>query len=105
MVEVVFWKLGEFLLLGYCNVGEVIVVGVGVVEFQVGDWVVSNGYYVEVVSVFKNLVVKILDGVSYEEVSFIVIGVIVLQGIWLVQLIFGEIVVVMGLGLIGFIVV
>ncbi len=102
-VEAVFRKLGEPLPLGYCNAGEVIAVGAGVAEFQVGDRVVSNGHHAEVVSVPKNLVAKIPDGVSYEEASFTVIGAIALQGIRLVQPTFGETVVVTGLGLIGLI--
>jgi predicted dehydrogenase/threonine dehydrogenase-like Zn-dependent dehydrogenase len=102
-VEAVFRKLGEPLPLGYCNAGEVIAVGSGVAEFQVGDRVVSNGHHAEVVSVPKNLVAKIPDGVSYEEASFTVIGAIALQGIRLVQPTFGETVVVTGLGLIGLI--
>jgi predicted dehydrogenase/threonine dehydrogenase-like Zn-dependent dehydrogenase len=102
-VDAVMRKLGEPLPLGYCNAGEVIAVGAGVSEFQVGDRVVSNGQHAEVVCVPKNLVAKIPDGVSYEEASFTVIGAIALQGIRLVNPTFGETIVVTGLGLIGLI--
>ncbi len=100
-LEAVFRKLGEPLPLGYCNAGEVIGVGTGVSEFKIGDRVVSNGHHAEVVSVPKNLVAKIPDGLSYEEASFTVIGAIALQGIRLLHPTFGETVVVTGLGLIG----
>ena len=100
-LEAVFRKLGEPLPLGYCNAGEVVGVGEGVSEFQIGDRVVSNGHHAEVVCVGKNLVAKIPDGVSYEEAAFTVIGAIGLQGIRLINPTFGETVVVTGLGLIG----
>lgn len=102
-VDAVMRKLGEPLPLGYCNAGEVIAVGTGVSEFQIGDRVVSNGHHAEVVCVPKNLVAKIPDRVSYEEASFTVIGAIALQGIRLVNPTFGETIVVTGLGLIGLI--
>ena len=59
-MEAVFNKLGQPIPLGYCNVGKVIAVGKGVSEFAIGDRVASNGPHSEVVSVPKNLVVKIL---------------------------------------------
>lgn len=100
-VEAVFRKLGEPLPLGYCNAGEVLAVGKGVDDFRVGDRVVSNGHHAEVVSIPKNLVAKIPEGVSYSEAAFTVVGAIALQGIRLVAPTFGETVVVTGLGLIG----
>jgi predicted dehydrogenase/threonine dehydrogenase-like Zn-dependent dehydrogenase len=102
-LEAVFRKLGEPLPLGYCNAGEVIAVGEGVTEFNIGDRVVSNGQHAEVVCVPKNLVAKIPEGVSYEEASFTVIASIGLQGIRLLNPTFGETIVVVGLGLIGLI--
>lgn len=59
-------------MLGYCNVGVVFEVGVGVMGFVVGDCVVLNGLYVDVVCVGKNLCVKVLDDVDSEVVVFIV---------------------------------
>ena len=102
-INAVFNKLGQPLPLGYCNVGKVIAVGKGVEEFTVGDRVASNGHHAEYVSVPKNLVAKIPDGVTDEEAAFTVIGAIGLQGIRLANPTFGETVVVVGLGLIGLI--
>jgi len=102
-MEAVFNKLGQPLPLGYCNVGRVIDVGDGVIEFSIGDRVASNGPHAEVVSVPKNLVVKIPDSVSNEDATFTVIGSIGLQGIRLLKPTFGETIVVVGLGLIGLI--
>ena len=100
-LEAVFNKLNQPLPLGYCNVGTVVAVGKGVSEFRVGDRVASNGNHAEFVSVPKNLVAKIPEGVSDEEAAFTVIGAIGLQGIRLVDPTFGETIVVIGLGLIG----
>jgi predicted dehydrogenase/threonine dehydrogenase-like Zn-dependent dehydrogenase len=102
-INAVFNKLDQPLPLGYCNVGKVIALGKGVEDFTVGDRVASNGNHAEYVSVPKNLVAKIPDGVSDEEASFTVIGAIALQGIRLANPTFGESVVVVGLGLIGLI--
>jgi threonine dehydrogenase-like Zn-dependent dehydrogenase len=102
-INAVFIKLGQPLPLGYCNVGKVIAVGKGVEDFSVGDRVASNGHHAEYVSLPKNLVAKIPDGVTDEEAAFTVIGAIGLQSIRLANPTFGETVVVVGLGLIGLI--
>jgi predicted dehydrogenase/threonine dehydrogenase-like Zn-dependent dehydrogenase len=102
-LEAVFYKLGEPLPLGYCNVGEVIEVGEGVNGFQIGDRVASNGPHAEIISVPQNLVAKIPDNVSDLEAAFTVVGSIGLQGIRLINPTLGETVVVTGLGLIGLI--
>ena len=100
-LEAVFNKLGEPLPLGYCNVGIVEAVGNGVSEFKVGDRVASNGPHAEFVSVPKNLVALVPEGVSDQEASFTVIGSIGLQGIRLCNPTIGETIVVTGMGLIG----
>ena len=96
-------KLEQPIPLGYCNVGTVIEVGRDVTEFKIGDRVASNGPHAEYVSVPKNLVAKIPDGVRDEHAAFTVIGSIGLQGIRLINPTLGETVVVVGLGLIGLI--
>ena len=98
-------KLDQALPMGYCNVGEVVAVGAGVTDFQVGDRVASNGKHAEVVAVPMNLCAKVDAAVSDDEAAFTVLGAIALQGIRLVQPTLGEAVVVTGLGLIGLITV
>lgn len=100
-LEAVFNKLEQPLPLGYCNVGKVIAIGQGVADFNIGDRVASNGQHAEFVCVPKNLVAKIPNNVSDEEATFTVIGSIGLQGIRLLNPQMGEIIVVIGLGLIG----
>ena len=74
-------------------------------EFQVGDRVASNGHHAEIVCVPKNLCAKIPAGVSDDAAAFTVIRSVDLQGIRLLEPIFGETIVLIGLGLIGFIAV
>jgi predicted dehydrogenase len=100
-IEAVRNKLDQPLPMGYCNVGEVVEVGVGVSGFAVGDRVASNGCHAEMVAVPVNLCAKVPEGVSDEAAAFTVLGAIALQGIRLMAPTLGETVVVTGLGLIG----
>ena len=100
-IESVRNKLDQPVALGYCNVGEVIEVGSGITDINVGDRVVSNGPHAEIVCVPRNLVCRIPDSVDDEDAAFTVVSAIGLQGIRLVNPSLGESVVVIGLGLIG----
>ena len=94
-------KLDQPLVMGYCNVGDVIAIGAGVDSFSVGDRVASNGRHAEVVSVPVNLCAKVPAEVDDDAAAFTVLGAIALQGIRLAKPTLGETVVVTGLGLIG----
>ena len=100
-LEAVKSKLDQPLPMGYCNVGVVDAVGVGVDDFQVGDRVASNGRHAEYVLVPRNLCARIPDSVTDEDAVFTVMGAIALQGMRLAAPTLGESVVVIGLGLIG----
>ncbi|MCE2917722.1 MAG: zinc-binding dehydrogenase, partial [Rubrivivax sp.] len=104
-IEAVRNKLDQPLPMGYCNVGEVVEVGAGVVGFAVGDRVASNGKHAEMVAVPANLCARVPEDVADEAAAFTVLGAIALQGIRLVQPTLGEAVVVTGLGLIGLVTV
>ena len=104
-IEAVRNKLDQPMPMGYCNVGEVVEVGAGVIGYAVGDRVASNGKHAEVVAVSVNLCAKVPDAVDDEAAAFTVLGAIALQGIRLVQPTLGETVVVTGLGLIGLVTV
>ena len=100
-IDAVLNKLDQPLPLGYCNVGIVAALGAGVVGYEVGQRVLSNGQHAELVSVPKNLCVAIPDNVSDDVAAFTVLGAIGLQGIRLARPTLGETVAVIGLGLIG----
>ena len=94
-------KLDQPLAMGYCNVGEVLEIGQGVLGWQAGDRIASNGKHAEVVAVPVNLCAKVPDAVTDEAAVFTVLASIGLQGIRLAQPTLGEAFVVTGLGLIG----
>lgn len=91
-IEAVKSKLDQPISLGYCNVG---------VTQDSGDRVVSNGAHAEIVSVPKNLCVKIPDNVDDESAVFSILGAIALQGMRLAKPTLGECFMVIGLGLVG----
>ncbi|HLR05577.1 MAG TPA: bi-domain-containing oxidoreductase, partial [Pyrinomonadaceae bacterium] len=83
----------------------VIEVGNDVSNFHVGDRVACAGVgyasHAEVLSVPKNLCVRLPDDVGFDAAAFSTLGAIALQGVRLAELTLGESVVVIGLGLIG----
>ena len=90
--------------LGYSCAGEVIAVSEDVTDLKPGDRVACGGQgasHAEVVSVLRNLCVKIPDEVPYEEACYTTLGAIAMQGLRQANVTFGETVVVIGLGLVG----
>lgn len=100
-IETIFNKLEQPLPLGYCNVGKICELGSGVLNFTIGDRVVSNGNHAEVVNAPPNLCAKIPDAVSDDQASFTVLAAVALQGMRLAKPTLGESVTVIGLGLVG----
>lgn len=98
-------KLGSSTALGYSAAGIVAGVGEDVTEFRVGDRVscAGAGYasHAEVLSVPKNLCVRLPEDASFEAGAFGTLGAIALQGVRLAEPTLGEAVVVIGLGLLG----
>ena len=74
-------KLNNPISLGYSSVGIVIDIGSNVKEFQVGDRVLSNGVHAEIVSVNKNLCVRIDNDIDDKSAVFGILGSIALEGI------------------------
>ena len=95
----------SFTAFGYSLSGVVTEVGTGVTEFKVGDRVACAGAgkanHAEYVSVPKNLVVAVPNNVSLEDAASTTLGSIALQGVRQADLRMGEIVVVIGGGLVG----
>ncbi|MDT4954798.1 MAG: polar amino acid transport system substrate-binding protein [Acidobacteriota bacterium] len=98
-------KLGSSNALGYSAAGIVIGVGEDVTEFRAGDRVACAGAgyasHAEVLSVPKNLCVRLPEDVSFDAGAFGTLGAIALQGVRLAEPTLGESVVVIGLGLLG----
>jgi len=98
-------KLEDYKLLGYSSAGEVLEIGEGVRNFNMGDRVAcaGGGYalHAEIIRVPVNLCAKVPENVDLDEASFSTIGAIALQGIRQVNAKVGQKVGVIGLGLIG----
>ena len=101
----VFDRLDTPAALGYSCAGVVLAMGKDVSGLAVGDRVACAGQnyasHAEIVSVPKHLCVKIPDGVSFDDASFVTLGAIALQGVRQAEPQLGDRVVVIGLGLLG----
>lgn len=98
-------KVASSQALGYSASGIVMAVGNDVTEFAPGDRVACAGAgfasHAEVVSVPKNLCVRLPEHVDFDAGAFGTLGAIALQGVRLAEPTLGESVVVIGLGLVG----
>ncbi len=98
-------KLDSYSPLGYSCAGEVIEVGEGVTEFEVGDKVACAGAgyanHAEIVSVPVNLCVKLDNDSNLKDAAYNTLGAISMQGVRQADLRLGESCVVIGLGLLG----
>jgi len=104
-LETAFNRLDQPISLGYSSAGIVVDVGEGVKEFHPGDRVAcaGGGYAVhaEYVVVPRNLVTRLPENVDFESGAFTTVGAIALHGFRLAQAQVGELVAVVGLGLLG----
>lgn len=104
-VKLVSSRLDQPVALGYSCAGVVIEVGAGVEGFAVGDRVACAGQdyasHAEVVFVPRNLCVRIPDGVAFDDAAFVTMGAIALQGVRQADPKIGDVVAVIGLGLVG----
>ncbi|HKR66327.1 MAG TPA: Gfo/Idh/MocA family oxidoreductase, partial [Thermoanaerobaculia bacterium] len=104
-LETVQNRLDQPMTLGYSVAGEVIGVGEGVDGFAIGDRVAAAGanqaVHAEIVSVPKNLVAKMPANVDFDTAAFTTVGAIALQGVRLADPHLGDVVAVIGLGLLG----
>ncbi|MDB4665618.1 bi-domain-containing oxidoreductase [bacterium] len=104
-LEKVKAKLDQPIPLGYSCAGVIEELGHAMRGYSVGDRVTCGGAgyanHADYNYVPKNLMVKIPDGVSFEDASCATVGSIAMQGVRQCDLRLGEQVCVMGLGLLG----
>ncbi|MBR6040486.1 MAG: bi-domain-containing oxidoreductase [Clostridia bacterium] len=103
-IEGAFGRLKDPMPMGYTAVGRITDVGRGVTDFRVGDIVaeVGQAYHSEVNRVGKNLVVKVPQELEdIRQAAFGALGGIALEGIHQAEVVPGETVAVIGLGLLG----
>lgn len=104
-VDAVRNRLDQATALGYSAAGTVIEIGREIEGFRVGDRVAcaGGGYAVhaQVISVPRNLAVRVPEHVSFEEAAFTTLGAIALHGFRLAEPQIGDVIAVVGLGLLG----
>jgi len=104
-IDAVRNRLDQGIALGYSAAGTVIEVGREVEGFRVGDRVAcaGGGYAVhaQILAVPRNLAVRVPESVGFDEASFATLGAIALHGFRLAEPQLGEVVAVIGLGLLG----
>lgn len=101
----VMGKLAAGSATGYSAAGTVVEVGAEVEGFAVGDRVSCAGAgianHAELIDVPVNLAVRVPDEVSLEMASTVTLGAIAMQGVRRAAPTLGELVVVLGLGILG----
>lgn len=104
-IQTVVSRLDQPLPLGYSCAGIVAEVGSGAEEFAAGNRVACAGMgyasHAQTIFVPRNLSVRIPDGVTFEDASYVTLGAIALQGVRVADVRLGESVAVIGLGLLG----
>ncbi len=106
-VHTVRSRLDQPNSLGYSSVGIVTGVGEGVVDLAVGDRVACAGagyaVHAEAACIPRLLVAKIPEGasISFDEAAFTTVGAVALHGIRTAEVKLGDVVAVLGLGLVG----
>jgi predicted dehydrogenase/threonine dehydrogenase-like Zn-dependent dehydrogenase len=103
-VESAFNRLKEPMPMGYSGVGKVIACGKGVTDISIGDRVamVGQAYHSEINRVNKNLIARIsTEDEDIRQYAFCALGGIALEGIHQAEVIPGETIGVVGLGLLG----
>ncbi len=106
-VESAFNRLAEPMPMGYSGVGRVISCGKGVTEVQAGDLVamVGTSYHCEINRVSRTMLTKVPKELTdYRQAAFCALGGIALEGIHQAEVVPGETVAVIGMGLVGHIV-
>ncbi|MDQ3935493.1 MAG: bi-domain-containing oxidoreductase [Actinomycetota bacterium] len=102
-------KLSEETAVGYSSAGRVLEVGPGVMGIDAGDLVacagVGHANHAEIVTVPRNLVAKVPEGVDARSAAFTTMAAISLHGVRLANVELGDRVAVIGCGLVGQLVV
>lgn len=97
-------KFSEYAALGYSGAGIIVDKHQTVRDFEIGDRVAYGGEgtgHAETVLAAHKLVVKIPDAVSFEQACFTTLGSIALNSVRIAQIGVGDVVAVIGLGLVG----
>jgi predicted dehydrogenase/threonine dehydrogenase-like Zn-dependent dehydrogenase len=97
-------RLSEYAVLGYAGAGVIVAKHADVTDLQIGDRVAYGGEgtgHAESVLVPRNLLARVPDGVVSEHACFATLGCIAMNAVRVAEVGLGEIVAVIGQGLVG----
>jgi predicted dehydrogenase/threonine dehydrogenase-like Zn-dependent dehydrogenase len=97
-------KFSEYAVLGYSGAGIVVDKHATVTDLAIGDRVAYGGEgtgHGETILAGRNLVARVPDAVAFEHASFTTLGSIALNAVRTAQVGIGDVVAVIGLGLVG----
>jgi predicted dehydrogenase/threonine dehydrogenase-like Zn-dependent dehydrogenase len=97
-------KFSEYAVLGYSGAGVVVEKHPTVTDLEVGERVTYGGEgtgHGETILTGRNLVARVPEGVAYEHACFATLGSIALNAVRIAQIGLGDVVAVIGLGLVG----
>ena len=97
-------KFSEYAVLGYSGAGVVAARHATVTDLEIGDRVAYGGEgtgHGETILIGRNLVARMPDGVAFEHACFATLGSIAMNAVRIARIGLGDIVAVIGLGLVG----
>jgi predicted dehydrogenase/threonine dehydrogenase-like Zn-dependent dehydrogenase len=97
-------KFSDYAVIGYSGAGVIVEKDERVGDLTVGQRVAYGGEgtgHGETINVGRNLVARVPDNVSLKEASFATLGAIAMNAVRLAEINVGDVVAVIGLGLIG----
>ncbi len=96
------YEMTKWTPLGYSGAGIAIEVGANIDGIRVGDRVAYAGQgHAEIIRAAKNLCVPVPDNVTTQEAAFVALGSIAMQAVRRADVQVGDVVAVLGLGLVG----
>ena len=97
-------KFQDYAVLGYSGAGIVVERDSRVTDLQIGQRVAYGGEgtgHGETINVGRNLIARVPDNVSFQEACFTTLGSIAMNAVRLSEINIGDVVAVIGLGLVG----
>lgn len=97
-------KFKDYAVLGYSGAGIIVEKHDSVTDLQIGQSVAYGGEgtgHGETIPVGRNLIARVPDNVSFQEACFTTLGAIAMNSVRLSEINVGDVVAVVGLGLVG----
>ena len=97
-------KFSDYAVLGYSGAGVIVEKDARVTDLQIGQRVAYGGEgtgHGETINVGRNLIARVPDNVSFQEACFTTLGAIAMNSVRLADINIGDVVAVIGLGLVG----